>query len=103
MDEIHTPDSSRYIYAEGYEDRLARGERQKQLSKEFVREWLMANGFQGQTGQKVPDMTPEVVGGITDRYIELYEHIVGEPFVKAEGTDLAARIEKNVNDFLQTL
>ena len=103
MDEIHTPDSSRYFYAEGYEDRLARGEHQKQLSKEFVREWLMANGFQGQTGQKVPDMTPEVVNGITDRYIELYEHIVGEPFVKAEGTDLAARIEKNVNAFLQTL
>ena len=103
MDEIHTPDSSRYFYADGYEERLEKGEHQKQLSKEFVREWLMANGFQGQTGQKVPDMTPEVVGGITDRYIELYEHIVGEPFVKAEGTDLAARIEKNVNDFLQTL
>ena len=103
MDEIHTPDSSRYFYADGYEERLTRGEHQKQLSKEFVREWLMANGFQGQTGQKVPDMTPEVVNGITDRYIELYEHIVGEPFVKAEGTDLAARIEKNVNDFLQTL
>jgi phosphoribosylaminoimidazole-succinocarboxamide synthase len=103
MDEIHTPDSSRYFYADGYEDRLARGEHQKQLSKEFVREWLMAGGFQGREGQQVPPMTPEVVAGITDRYVELYEHIVGEPFVKAEGTDLEARIEKNVNDFLHTL
>ena len=84
MDEVHTPDSSRYFYAEGYEERLVAGERQKQLSKEFVREWLMANGFQGQTGQKVPEMTPEVVGGITDRYIELYEHITGEAFPRDE-------------------
>ena len=103
MDEIHTPDSSRYFYADGYEERLARGEHQKQLSKEFVREWLMAIGFQGQTGQKVPDMTPEVVAGITDRYIELYEHITGVPFVKAEDPDPAARIEKNVTDFLKSL
>ena len=103
MDEIHTPDSSRYFYADGYEERLAHGEHQKQLSKEFVREWLMAGGFQGREGQQVPPMTPEVVAGITDRYVELYEHIVGEPFVKAEGTDLEARIEKNVNDFLHTL
>ena len=103
MDEIHTPDSSRYFYAKGYEDRLARGEHQKQLSKEFVREWLMANGFQGQTGQKVPEMTPEVVSGITDRYIELYENITGVPFVKAEDTDLAARIEKNIVTFLKSL
>ena len=103
MDEIHTPDSSRYFYAEGYEERLARGEHQKQLSKEFVREWLMANGFQGKAGQKVPEMTPEVVAGITDRYIELYEHIVGEPFVKAEDTDLAARIEMNITNFLKSL
>ena len=100
MDEIHTPDSSRYFYAEGYEDRLARGERQKQLSKEFVREWLMAGGFQGQAGQKVPEMTPAVVAGITDRYVELYEHITGEPFDRAECVDVAARIEKNINDFL---
>ena len=78
MDEIHTPDSSRYFYADGYEERLARGEKQKQLSKEFVREWLMANGFQGLAGQAVPEMTDEVVAGITDRYIELYEHITGE-------------------------
>ncbi|MBR2225815.1 MAG: phosphoribosylaminoimidazolesuccinocarboxamide synthase, partial [Bacteroidales bacterium] len=77
MDEIHTPDSSRYFYADGYEQRLARGEHQRQLSKEFVREWLMANGFQGQEGQQVPEMTPEVVAGITDRYIELYERITG--------------------------
>ena len=104
MDEIHTPDSSRYFYADGYEERLARGEHQKQLSKEFVREWLMANGFQGQEGQQVPEMTPEVVAGITDRYIELYERITGVPFVKAEeNEDLAARIEKNVMTFLKSL
>ncbi len=103
MDEIHTPDSSRYFYADGYEQRLAKGEHQKQLSKEFVREWLMANGFQGQAGQKVPDMTPEVVAGITDRYIELYEHITGAPFVKAEDPDPAARIEKNIDAFLKKL
>ena len=103
MDEIHTPDSSRYFYADGYEERLARGEHQKQLSKEFVREWLMANGFQGKDGQKVPDMTPVVVAGITDRYIELYEHITGVPFVKAEDPDPAARIEKNVETFLRSL
>ena len=94
MDEVHTPDSSRYFYAEGYEDRLAKGERQRQLSKEFVREWLMANGFQGQEGQKVPEMTPEVVAGITDRYIELYEHITGEKFEKVEysGTSMEANV-----------
>ena len=103
MDEIHTPDSSRYFYAEGYEERLAKGEHQKQLSKEFVREWLMANGFQGQAGQKVPEMTPQVVSGITDRYIELYENITGAPFAKAEDPDPAARIEKNIDAFLKTL
>ena len=103
MDEIHTPDSSRYFYAEGYEQRLAKGEHQKQLSKEFVREWLMANGFQGQAGQIVPEMTPEVVAGITDRYIELYEHITGVPFAKAEDPDPAARIEKNIEAFVKTL
>ena len=100
MDEIHTPDSSRYFYAEGYEERLARGERQKQLSKEFVREWLMANGFQGREGEKVPEMTDEVVASISERYIELYEHITGEKFVKAEGGDVLGRIEKNINAFL---
>ncbi len=101
MDEIHTPDSSRYFYSEGYEERLAKGERQKQLSKEFVREWLMSNGFQGQAGQKVPEMTDEVVSGITDRYIELYEHITGEKFQAAECDDPAARIEKNIKAFLE--
>ena len=103
MDEIHTPDSSRYFYSEGYAERLAKGERQKQLSKEFVREWLMANGFQGQEGQQVPEMTAEVVEGISDRYIELYENITGESFVKAEGTDIKKRIEDNINNFLKTL
>ena len=103
MDEIHTPDSSRYFYADGYEERLAAGEKQKQLSKEFVREWLMANGFQGQEGQQVPEMTKEIVDSITERYIELYENIVGEKFVKAESDDVEARIEKNVSDFLATL
>ena len=101
IDEIHTPDSSRYFYAEGYSDRLARGEKQKQLSKEFVREWLMANGFQGQDGQKVPEMTPEVVAGITDRYIELYEHITGEAFVKSDYSTEA--IEANVKACLESL
>ena len=100
MDEIHTPDSSRYIYAEGYEERLARNERQKQLSKEFVREWLMASGFQGKEGQQVPPMTDEVVAGITDRYIELYEHITGETFKRCDDEDIVARIERNVNAFL---
>ena len=100
MDEIHTPDSSRYFYAEGYEERLAKGERQKQLSKEFVREWLMAGGFQGQPGQQVPEMTDEVVAGITERYIELYEHITGEKFEPAPEGDAAARIEQNINAFL---
>ena len=101
MDEIHTPDSSRYFYAEGYEERLAKGEHQKQLSKEFVREWLMANGFQGQAGQKVPEMTPEVVNGITDRYIELYEKLSPVPFQKAECEDIEARIQQNIQNFLQ--
>lgn len=101
MDEVHTPDSSRYYYAEGYEERLRKGEKQKQLSKEFVREWLMANGFQGQDGQKVPEMTPEVVAGITDRYIELYEHITGEAFVKSDYSTEA--IEANVKACLESL
>ncbi len=100
MDEIHTPDSSRYFYAEGYEDRLARGERQRQLSKEFVREWLMAGGFSGQEGEKVPEMTPEVIGGITGRYIELYERITGESFVPAPGSDPLERIGSNIRAFV---
>ena len=100
MDEIHTPDSSRYFYEEGYQERFEKGEPQKQLSKEFVREWLMDNGFQGKAGQKVPEMTPEIVKSISDRYIELFEHITGEKFVKADGEDLNKRIEKNVTDYL---
>ena len=103
MDEIHTPDSSRYFYAEGYEERLASGQKQKQLSKEFVREWLMANGFQGQEGQQVPEMTEDIVNGITDRYVELYENITGEKFEKAEGDDISSRIERNVTDCLARL
>ena len=101
MDEVHTPDSSRYFYSEGYEERFAKGEPQKQLSKEFVREWLMDNGFQGKEGQTVPEMTPAIVESISNRYIELYEHITGETFVKEDHTHLAARIEKNVTDYLQ--
>lgn len=96
MDEIHTPDSSRYFYAEGYAERFAKGEAQKQLSKEFVREWLMDNGFQGKQGQQVPEMTDAIVESISDRYIELYEHITGEKFVKAEVSDVLARIESNL-------
>ena len=101
MDEIHTPDSSRYFYKDGYEERFAKGEAQKQLSKEFVREWLMDNGFQGKAGQKVPEMTDEIVNSISDRYLELYEHITGEKFVKNDNEDIKARIEKNVNDYLK--
>lgn len=103
IDEIHTPDSSRYWYADGYQERLAAGEPQRQLSKEFVRQWLISNGFMGKDGQKVPEMTPEVVNSISERYIELYEHLTGNTFVKAEETDLEARIEKNVLDCLDRL
>lgn len=103
IDEIHTPDSSRYFYAEGYEEKFAKGEPQRQLSKEFVRQWLIDRGFMGQAGQQVPEMTDEFVASVTDRYIELYEHIVGETFVKDETPDLAARIEKNVTSYLATL
>lgn len=100
MDEIHTPDSSRYFYSEGYQDRFEKGEAQKQLSKEFVREWLMANGFQGKEGQTVPEMTPEIVSSISERYIELFEHITGESFVKADTEALTERIDKNVTEYL---
>jgi phosphoribosylaminoimidazole-succinocarboxamide synthase len=100
MDEVHTPDSSRYFYADGYEERFANGEPQRQLSKEFVREWLMSNNFQGKAGQQVPEMTPAVVRDITERYIELYEGITGEAFEEQDTTDLAARIEKNVLAYL---
>ena len=101
MDEIHTPDSSRYFYSEGYEERFAKGEPQKQLSKEFVREWLMDNGFQGKEGQQVPEMTDEIVTSISERYIELYEHITGEKFVKENTSNIAERIEKNVTEYLK--
>jgi phosphoribosylaminoimidazole-succinocarboxamide synthase len=97
IDEIHTPDSSRYFYVDGYAERQQKGEKQKQLSKEFVREWLMANGFQGKEGQTVPEMTDEVVDGITLRYTELFEKVTGTKFERYESSDIAARIEKNVS------
>ena len=101
MDEIHTPDSSRYFYSDGYQERFEKGEPQRQLSKEFVREWLMENGFQGKEGQQVPEMTDEIVKSISDRYIELYEHITGEKFVAEDSDKLEERIERNVLQFLQ--
>lgn len=101
IDEIHTPDSSRYFYSDGYEERFQKGEEQKQLSKEFVRKWLMKNGFQGQEGQKVPEMSEEYCLSVSERYIELYEKIVGEKFIKADTKDLEARIENNVIKFLE--
>ena len=100
IDEIHTPDSSRYFYKEGYEERQAKGETQKQLSKEFVREWLMANGFQGQEGQIIPEMTEEYVVSVSDRYIELYEQITGQPFVKADTSNVISRVQQNIEAFL---
>ncbi len=100
IDEIHTPDSSRYFYKEGYEERFAKGENQKQLSKEFVREWLMENGFQGKEGQKVPFMTEEYVTNVSERYIELYENITGEKFQKSDADDILRRIEQNIITFL---
>ena len=103
IDEIHTPDSSRYFYSEGYEERFEKGEEQKQLSKEFVRKWLMENGFQGQEGQEVPEMTAAYCNSVSDRYIELYEKITGEKFVKADVRDLEARIERNVLDSLKKI
>ena len=101
IDEIHTPDSSRYFYAEGYQERQDRGEEQKQLSKEFVRRWLIENGFQGQDGQQIPDMTDSYIESVSERYIELYENILGEKFVKADITNINERIEKNVVAFLK--
>ncbi|MDR1121255.1 MAG: phosphoribosylaminoimidazolesuccinocarboxamide synthase [Dysgonamonadaceae bacterium] len=101
IDEIHTPDSSRYFYAEGYRERFEKGEEQKQLSKEFVRKWLMENGFQGKEGQKVPEMTDAYCESVSERYIELYENIVGERFLKADVSDVTARIERNILTFLK--
>jgi phosphoribosylaminoimidazole-succinocarboxamide synthase len=103
IDEIHTPDSSRYFYAEGYAERQASGTPQKQLSKEFVRKWLIENGFQGKDGQQVPTMTPEIIESISDRYIELYEQITGDTFVKNETQDVVSRIATNIVSFLGTL
>ena len=103
IDEIHTPDSSRYFYADGYADRQASGEAQKQLSKEFVRRWLIENGFQGKDGQVVPEMTPEIVDSISERYIELYEQIVGEKFVKNPSSSILNRIEENVFNSINDL
>ena len=101
IDEIHTPDSSRYFYSEGYEQRQNRGEAQKQLSKEFVRQWLIANGFQGKDGQQIPDMDDQYIESVSERYIELYENIIGEKFSKADISDIHNRIEKNVLDYLK--
>ncbi len=103
MDEIHTPDSSRYFYADGYEERQSKGEAQKQLSKEFVRQWLMENGFQGKDGQQVPEMTPEIVKSISDRYIELFEHITGEKFVYSKEDEVLSRVKNNIDGALSTL
>jgi len=103
IDEIHTPDSSRYFYAEGYQERQDAGTAQKQLSKEFVRKWLIENGFQGKDGQVVPEMTPEIIQSISERYIELYEQITGDKFVKNETQDVNSRIESNIHECLKSL
>jgi len=101
IDEIHTPDSSRYFYAKGYEERLAANEPQKQLSKEFVRQWLIENGFQGKEGQVVPEMSEEFVNSVSERYIELFENITGDKFSKSDTTKIQHRIENSVNEFLK--
>lgn len=103
IDEIHTPDSSRYFYAEGYEERLAKGESQKQLSKEFVRQWLIENGFQGKEGQIIPEMDEDFVQSVSERYIELFENITGDKFVRSDLSNIHGRIEKNINHFLENL
>lgn len=103
IDEIHTPDSSRYFYSDGYQERQDNNEPQKQLSKEFVRQWLIANGFQGKEGQSIPEMTDEYIMSVSERYIELYENILGEKFIKAEVNDIQNRIEKNILDYLEKL
>ena len=103
IDEIHTPDSSRYFYADTYQELFDQGKPQRQLSKEFVRQWLMENGFMGKPGQKVPEMTDEICRSISERYIELYEHVTGRKFVPAPEADAAKRIETGVLDFLAKL
>ena len=100
IDEIHTPDSSRYFYADGYQEKFEKGEPQKQLSKEFVRQWLIENGFMGQEGQQVPEMSDEYVQSVSERYIELYEHIVGKPFVKSDTEHIDERIKANIKEYL---
>jgi phosphoribosylaminoimidazole-succinocarboxamide synthase len=101
IDEIHTPDSSRYFYADGYEERFKKGEQQKQLSKEFVREWLMDQGFSGKPGQEVPHMSDDFVNQVSERYIELYERITGDKFIRADISDVQSRIQKNVTEYLK--
>lgn len=103
IDEIHTPDSSRYFYKDGYEERQIRNEPQRQLSKEFVRKWLIDNGFQGKEDQVIPEMTPEFVNSISERYIELYEHITGDQFIKHEDSNALSRVERNINEALKRL
>jgi phosphoribosylaminoimidazole-succinocarboxamide synthase len=100
IDEIHTPDSSRYFYKEGYEERFAKGEQQKQLSKEFVREWLMDQGYKGEADKEVPFMPDEFVNSVSERYIELYESITGEKFERADADDVESRVEKNISNYL---
>ena len=103
IDEIHTPDSSRYFFADGYEQRQSKGENQPQLSKEFVREWLIANGFQGLEGQSIPDMPDELINEISARYIQLYEMITGKSFIKSDNSDIRSRIEQNITSYLNSL
>ena len=103
IDEVHTPDSSRYFYADGYAERQEKGEDQKQLSKEFVRQWLISKGFQGKAGQQIPEMTPEYIASVSDRYIELYEHLLGKEFIKADISNIQERIYHNVTEYFNSL
>ena len=100
IDEVHTPDSSRYFYKDGFDERQRKGEGQKQLSKEFVRQWLIENGFQGKEAQKIPKMTPEVVNNISDRYVELYEKVTGKKFIPSQEQDILKRVESNIKKVL---
>ena len=100
IDEIHTPDSSRYFYQNTYQENLDNGKQQKQLSKEFVRQWLIENGFQGKEGQEIPEMTDEYCNSVSERYIELFEHITGDKFIKEDVTNVLERVEKNITDYL---
>ena len=103
IDEVHTPDSSRYFYADGYAERQEKGEEQKQLSKEFVRQWLISKGFQGNAGQQIPEMTPEYIASVSERYIELYEHLLGKEFIKADISNIQERIYHNVTEYFNSL